>query len=181
MSQGSNEYYNRAKNFLKVNPGMAVTVLTNPDPIDAEHQQRIMVDWFTYFAARDLHAVLENCDRILNGAGKAVTFPCDSPEMFDPSFVMPQHRWRRVVVDKGPQTRNIGEVLKATLESLKAAKPYGDPGRVRSPDEIADDGLMPQQRAEKWLAEYKNNPPPMPVFSDEFRRRGHAKPTKDAP
>lgn len=161
---GSNDYYQRARSFLKVNPGMSAAVHANPDPVDAEREKRIMVDWFTYFVERDLQGVLANCERILNGQGKGVTFPCENPEMFDPSYVTPRHKWHKVVASDGVRTRDIQAVHKRAVDALRAAKPKGArdmPQRhhapVKSPDE--------------WLGDYQANPPPIPVFSDEFRYR----------
>lgn len=170
---GSNEYYQRARNFLKVNPGMAVGVHTTPEAENAEREKRIMVDWFTYFVERDLQGVLANCERILNGQGKGVTFPCDSPEIFDPSYVTPRHKWHKVAPSEGVRTRDIQAVHKRAVDALRAAKPKGArdmPQRhhapVKSPDE--------------WLGEYQANPPPMPVFSDEFRARHGLSPSRGA-
>lgn len=170
MNSASKDFYDRAKNFAKVNSGMLVVIHTTPDPADAERENRILVDWFTYLSVRGLTSTLASFQNILGGAGKAVTLPCENPEMFDPGYVAPVHKWRKPEPKKGERTRNIGALVAATKASLKAAKPYGDKGRVRTPEEIADDGLTPQQRATKWLAEYQENPPPIPVFSDEMKK-----------
>lgn len=164
MNQGSNDYYNRAQNFLKVNPGMAAVVLTNPDAADAERQHKIMVAWFTYFSERGLKGVLANCERILSGAGKAITFPCDDPEMFDPSFVMPRHKWHKVEPDRGPRTRNIAELHQRTMAALRSAKVKG-----AKPEREKPQG--PTMTPQEWLNDYQANPPPIPVFSDEFKRK----------
>ena len=164
MNQGSNDYYTRAQNFLKVNPGMAAVVLTNPDAADAERQNRIMVAWFTYFSERGLKGVLDNCQRILGGAGKAITFPCDDPEMFDPSFTMPRYRWQKPAPVEGTRTRDIAELHKRTMASLRAAKPKGA-------RDMPEREQAPVKPPHEWLEDYQNNPPPLPVFSDEFRRK----------
>lgn len=164
MNSDSINYYDRARNFVKVNPGMAVSVHSTPDAADAEREKRIMVDWFTYFVERDLQGVLANCERILGGQGKGVTFPCDNPEMFDPSYVTPRYKWSKVAPSEGVRTRDIQAVHKRAVEALRAAKPKGArdmPSRRQAPVQSPDE----------WLADYQANPPPIPVFSDEFRAR----------
>lgn len=161
---GSNEYYQRARNFLKVNPGMAVAVHTAPEVENVDLEKRVMVDWFTYFVERDLQCVLATCERILAGQGKGVTFPCDNPEIFDPSYVTPRHKWHKVERQGGTRTRDIAAIHQRTVAALKAAKPRGTkqvPERDRSPVKSPDE----------WLDDYRANPPPIPVFSDEFRAR----------
>jgi len=161
---GSNDYYQRARNFLKVNPGMAVAVHTTPDAADAEREHRIMVDWFTYFVERDLQGVLANCERILGGQGKGVTFPCDNPDMFDPSYVAPRHKWHKVAPQPGVRTREIKDLHERTLAALRAAKPKGA-------KDIRQRAVGPVKSPQEWLNDYIANPPPIPVFSDEFRGR----------
>lgn len=164
MNNASNEFYQRAKNFLKVNPGMAAVVHTVPDAADAERESRIKVDWFTYFLERGYKGVLANCERILSGQGKAITLPCESPEMFDPSYAAPRYKWNQQEASQGTRTRDIAELHAETLRQLRSATPRGQRKASQLPQE-------PQQSPQEWLDAYQANPPPLPVFSDEFKRR----------
>lgn len=162
MNQASAEFYNRCRAFLRANQGMAAVVHANPEQADMARELRIRDEWFTYLHEKGLTSTLATWQFILKGGGKAITVPCDSPELFDPSYVAPRHMWREPKPADQPRTRDIAAVLARTKAELAASKPRG---RANVPTRPSEPVKPPQD----WLDEYQANPPPIPVFSEQFK------------
>jgi len=130
--------------------------------------------WFTYFATRGQTGTIRLFKQLLDDK-KAVQFPCREPEHFDPSYETPAHSWRDP--STGEVSRgDVSQVVAKTMNSLRAAHPKGRPPVPR--EHLAAPVKTPQE----YLTEYMANPPPVPVFSEEFKaklerdRRGHTRP-----
>lgn len=160
----SENIHERIKAFFKVNPDMACAILSTPEPADAAENEAMKVEWFTYLAVRGHTKALDTWRMILNGGGKAITVPCARPDLFDPSYVAPAQKWRdpnRVV--KQSERGDLSALVENTMESLRNAVPKG---QKRQPKPKTEQ-ISPAQ----WLEDFKANPPPIPVFSDEFKRQ----------
>jgi hypothetical protein len=156
MNQAAEQYHQRALAFQRANPGMVFVVR------GADHAEQVKA-WFTYFHVRGQTGTISMFRQLLNGKG-AVQFPCEKPEHFDPSYIAPVHQWR--APEDGPQSRgDMSRIIDRTLHSLRKAVPRG-----RQP--VPKDHLKkPEKTPQEWLEDYRHNPPPIPVFSDEFRDR----------
>ena len=156
MNPASEQFYQRFLSFQRANPGMVHVVRGNADP-------EIVKAWFTYFHEKGQAGTINLFRQLLNGNG-VVQFPCRSPELFDPSYVVPRYQWSApdaVRVSRG----DVSQVVAKTMQSLRAAKPKG-----RQPVP-ASHIKPPEKTPQEYLAEYAANPPPIPVFSDEFKAR----------
>jgi hypothetical protein len=156
MNQAAEQFHQRAAAFVRANPGMVFVVRGD------QHADAVR-DWFTYFHMRGQAGTISLFRQILTGNG-VVQFPCERPEHFDPSYEPPAYSWRE------PESRNVSRgdvrhVVDSTLASLKKAQPKG-----RQP--VPRDHLLPPVKtAKEWLDDYAANPPPIPVFSEEFKAR----------
>ena len=160
----SENIHERIRSFFKANHDMACAILTTPEPADAAENEAMKIEWFTYLAVRGHTRALDTWRMILNGGGKGITVPCARPDLFDPSYVAPAQKWRdpnRVV--KQGERGDMSRVIETTLDSLRNALPKGQKRQTKPKVEQ----IPPAQ----WLEEYKANPPPIPVFSDEFKRQ----------
>jgi hypothetical protein len=163
MNPASEQYHQRALAFQKANPGMVFVVR------GSEHGEQVRA-WFTYFHSRGQVGTISVFRQLLSGKG-AVQFPCERPEHFDPSYIAPVHQWREP--DDGPQSRrDMSQVAERTLEGLRSAVPRGRQSVPKS--HLAEPEMTPGE----WLSDYKNDPPPVPVFSDEFRAKHGLPPRK---
>jgi len=160
----SDNIHERIRSFFKVNPDMACAILTTPEAADAADNEAMKVEWFTYLAVRGHTRALDTWRMILNGGGKGITVPCARPDLFDPSYLAPAQKWRdpnRAV--KQDERRDVSAVLDRTMDSLRNAVPKGQKRQEKPKAEQ----ISPAQ----WLEDFKSNPPPIPVFSDEFKRQ----------
>ncbi len=167
MNQAAEQFHQRAKAFAKANPGMAHVVRGNEDP-------EAVLAWFTYFHVRGQTGTIAVFRQLLNGNG-LVQFPCKRPELFDLTYEPPAHTWREP--EAGRQSRgDVSRVVQSTIASLRAAQPKGRPPVPR--EHLRERVETPGE----WLTDYAANPPPVPVFSDEFKsklerdRKGHTRP-----
>lgn len=156
MNPASEQFYQRFLAFQKANPGMVHVVRGDQDP-------EIVKAWFTYFHTKGQTGTIDLFRKLLNGNG-VVQFPCKHPQHFEPSYIAPAHSWREP--SEARQSRgDVSHVVERTMASLRAAKPKGR--QPVPPSHIAPPAKTPQE----WLDEYQANPPPIPVFSDEFRAK----------
>jgi hypothetical protein len=161
MNQAAEQYHARASAYVRANPGMHVMVRGNAKGEDRQRQKEIAAAWFTYFHVRGQTGTIATFRSILNGAG-SVMFPCDCPTLFDMSYVPPVHVWREPQGASDSRS-DVSHVVERTLDSLRRAVPRG-----RKP--VPKDHLKaPEKTPSEWIADYQANPPPIPVFSDEFR------------
>lgn len=176
MNNASAEFYKRSRAFLLANPGMAVVIHATPAPDNAAFERHSKQAWFTYLRDKGLHSTLDTWRFILSGGGKAITVPCENPELFDPSYVLPalDKRWREPQPSDHPRTRDIRGVLDRTKESLRTAKPRGS-------KELPEAERKPEKSPQEWLNDYVANPPPIPVLSDAFRKAMNLPPSRPSP
>jgi hypothetical protein len=164
MNQAAEQYHQRALAFQRANPGMVFVVRGD----ESSAQVRA---WFTYFHTRGQTGTISLFRQLLNNKG-VVQFPCEKPEHFDPSYEVPRHQWR--APEDAPQSRrDMSRVVERTMASLRAAKPKGRQPVPR--DHLAE----PVKSPHEWLEDYQANPPPVPVFSDEFRAKHGIPPAKE--
>ena len=156
MNPASEQFYQRFLSFQRANPGMVHVVRGNADP-------EVVKAWFTYFHHRGQAGTIDLFRQILNGNG-VVQFPCREPEHFDPSYETPRYQWSEPA--SGPVSRgDVSQVVAKTMSSLRGAVPKG-----RQP--VPKSHLTePVKSPADYLKEYIANPPPVPVFSDEFKAR----------
>ncbi len=156
MNQAAEQYHQRAAAFNRANPGMIFVVRGNQSP-------EVVKAWFTYFHSRGQAGTISLFRQLLNGNG-VVQFPADRPELFDPSYEAPRYSWSEpdaVRVSRG----DVSQVVAKTMSSLRGAVPKG-----RQP--VPKSHLTePVKSPADYLKEYIANPPPVPVFSDEFKAR----------
>jgi hypothetical protein len=165
MNHISADYHKRAAAFVRANHDMTAVVHAKPEASEVQRENAIKVAWFTYFQARGMESTLQTCRFILNGGGKAVTFPCERPDLFDPSYEVPRHSWRDPDGAVRSQERgDVSAVVKSTLASLRAANVRGAKPAPPRPQYAT-------QSPQEWLDGYQDNPPPIPVFSDDFKRK----------
>lgn len=165
MNQISAEYHKRAQSFLKVNADMVEIIHAKPEPSDAKRENEIKVAWFTYFSVKGMEGTIKTFQFILNGGGKALTFPCANPEHFDGSYVAPRHRWHDPNDEPVDNQRgDVSRLVANTLSSLRAAIPRGQKRQDNRQ-------RQPEQSPQDWLDAYQSDPPPIPVFSDGFKTR----------
>lgn len=166
MNPAAEQFYQRFLSFQRANPGMVHLVRGNADP-------EVVREWFTYLTVRGQTGTINLFRQILNGNG-VVQFPCREPENFDPSYETPKHQYCEP--DAGPVSRgDVSRVVDATMRSLRAAQPKG---RQPVPRQHLRE---PVKSPGEWLTDYAANPPPVPVFSDDFKaklerdRKGHTR------
>jgi hypothetical protein len=156
MNQAAEQYHQRALAFHRANPSMVFVVR------GGDHTRQVQ-SWFTYFYSRGQTGTISLFRQLLNGKG-VVQFPCEWPELFDPSYVAPTHQWQ-APEDRPQSRRDMSRVVDQTLHSLRNAVPRG---RQPAPkDHLKEPELSPQE----WLAQYRDDPPPIPVLSDEARAK----------
>lgn len=163
MNQAAEQYHQRAAAFVRANPGMYVMVRGNAKGEDRQRQKEIAAAWFTYFHVRGQAGTIATFRSILNGNGP-VMFPCECPTIFDPSYEPPAHVWREPN-GQAESRSDMSHVIERTLDSLRRAIPRG-----RQP--VPKDHLKePEKTPQEWLNDYRDNPPPIPVLSDEARAK----------
>lgn len=156
MNPASEQFYQRFLSFQRANPGMVHVVRGSDQP-------EIVRQWFTYFHTKGQTGTIDLYRQILSGNG-VVQFPCISPEHFDPSYETPRYQWREPDgqrVSRG----DVSQVVHSTLNSLRNAKPKGRQPVPKS--HLAE----PVKTPAEWLDDYQDNPPPIPVLSDEARAK----------
>ena len=172
MSQSADQYHARASAYAQANPGMHVMVRGNATGEDRQRQKEIAAKWFTYFHVRGQTGTIDTFRSILNDNG-SVMFPCECPTLFDMSYTPPAHVWREPH-GQGESRSDMSEVIEQTLASLRKAVPRGR-------QSVPKDHLKaPEKTPDEWLRDYKANPPPVPVFSDEFREKNGLPPRTEA-
>lgn len=156
MNQAAEQYHQRAAAFNRANPGMIFVVR-------GDQHREVVKAWFTYFHMRGQTGTIDLFRGLLAGNG-VVQFPAEAPELFDPSYEAPAHSWRDPAT--GEVSRgDVSRVVQGTLASLRSAVPKGRPPVPKS--HLAE----PVKSPAEWLNDYQDNPPPVPVFSDEFKAR----------
>lgn len=157
MTDISQQYHKRALDFFRANPDMHVMARSA--------DKEVIAKWFTYFQAKGMLGTLATFRDILHGA-RPVMFPAPCPTLFDLSYVPPTRGFYRDPSEGGQEARgDVSGVVAETLASLRKAQPKGrqpvPPAHLREP------AKSPKQ----WLDDYQADPPPIPVFSDEFKQR----------
>lgn len=156
MNPASEQFYQRFLAFQKANPGMVHVVRKGEDDDGVRA-------WFTYFQVRGQTGTIRLFQQLLNDK-KAVQFPCKKPELFDLTYDPPRHQYRDPSTGEVSRS-DVSAVVEKTMHSLRNAKPKG-----RQP--VPRDHLLPPTKTPKeWLDDYLANPPPIPVFSEEFKAR----------
>ena len=168
------QYHQRVLDFHRANRDMAFMVHGKPQPGgDWQREDAARKAWFAYLTINGLTGTLNTFRHLLN-EGKAVMFPTEKPEWFDPSYVAPVHGYRDPT-EPGQQARgDVSRVVQETLASLRAARPKGrqpvPPAHLREPTKTP----------KEWLDEYQANPPPIQVLSDEARSKFGLPPPDEA-
>lgn len=157
MNEVSKQYHQRALDFFRGNPTLHVMARSTDKDIIAK--------WFTYFQAKGMHGTLATFREILTG-NRPVMFPAPCPTLFDLSYIPPTRGFYRDPSEGGQETRgDVSGVVAETLASLRKAQPKGRQPVPKS--HLQEPAKTPKQ----WLDEYQANPPPIPVFSDDFKAR----------
>lgn len=81
------EFFTRFAKFARANPDMLVAIEANLNPAQFPAEADIAQNWLAYLDARGYRSEAALVRGILGGGGKAVTFPCEKPEIFDPAYV----------------------------------------------------------------------------------------------
>jgi hypothetical protein len=156
MNPVSEQFYQRFLAYQRANPGMVHVVRKGDDDESVR-------SWFTYFTTKGQTGTIQLFRQLLDDK-KAVQFPCRLPEHFEPSYVAPVHSYRDP--STGEVSRgDVSRVVQDTMASLRAAVPKG---RKAVP---ASHIKPPEKTPQEWIAEYHANPPPVPVFSEEFKAK----------
>ena len=82
----ANDFFDRARAFIAVNPRLVYVIYTTPQQSNLERENAARAAWFAYFEERSMKETLRLCRSILGGGGKAITLPCEKPEMFDLNY-----------------------------------------------------------------------------------------------
>lgn len=156
MNPVSEQFYQRFLAYQRANPGMVHVVRKGED-------DEAVQAWFTYFTVKGQTGTIQLFRQLLDDK-KAVQFPCRLPIHFEPSYVAPVHSWRDP--STGEVSRgDVSRVVQGTLASLRSAVPKGRPPVPKA--HLAE----PVKSPAEWLNDYQDNPPPIPVLSDEARAK----------
>ena len=157
MNPASEQFHQRAAAFNRANPGMIYVVRKGQDDESVRA-------WFTYFNSRGQVGTIDLFYKLLNEK-HPIQFPCRLPEHFEPGYEAPRNQWRDPSSGEIVSRGDVSAVVESTMASLRAARPRG-----RQP--VPPEHLKPPEKTpQQWLNEYQANPPPVPVFSDEFKAR----------
>jgi hypothetical protein len=102
----SDEFYAKAKGFLKLNPAMTFVIETRPQTDVARHE-RARAQWLDYCDREGLRSTAATWRFIWAGGGKAVTVPTEDPGVFDLSYVpSEQNAYRKAKEGSGRPWRD---------------------------------------------------------------------------
>ena len=103
----ANEFFDKAKGFLKLNPSLTYVIWSNPTE-DHDRQTKARALWLQYLEEQKLVSVVKTFKAIWAGGGKAVTVPTEDPRIFDLKY-HPEERPFRTAYGARGQARDISE------------------------------------------------------------------------
>ena len=102
----SEEFYIKAKGFMKLNPGLTFMIESRPQS-DFDRHDRARAAWISYLEGLGLRSTASTWRFIWAGGGKAVTVPTEDPGLFDLSYVPPaQNSYRKAKEGSGRPLRD---------------------------------------------------------------------------
>jgi hypothetical protein len=156
------EFIKRSLSMAKA-AGGGVAIYTNPPAGSFADNERMANEWLFYFESVGLWGLAATCRGILSGRGKAISVPCEKPELFDLTYVPPSvaPSWRGEQAG-GRDASSVASRLGVSQSMVKAAR------AARRPEE--PEAVNPVEAARAWLADPRNRSLEGVAFSPEMRR-----------